>query len=98
MLKKINADEDAASNTNIVEDVNSNAYDPNAAITYTDSYADYYAHWTPEMYQKYGLPQDYFQQFNRKPLKPLRKQDVFSQMSNLLGPDPGEAAVSSRFK
>ena len=59
----------------------------NQETPYTDSYADY-VQWTPELYEKYGLPQNYNQP--DLPRKPLRKQDISSVMQDMFGT---EAAV-----
>ena len=82
---KINADEHQ------VSEETSKAEDASAANVYADSYANWYAQWTPELYQKYGLPQNYYQSGSKHP---LRKQGVADLMAEMLGTD---AAVSDQF-
>ena len=90
-MLKINGDKDASSESNNDENADKNVYGQNEAVPYTDSYANYYAQWTPELGQKYGLPQDYYQHHNKRPLK---KQDTIAGISALMSDMAGaDAAV-----
>ena len=84
LLQKINADDETAADANRVDDESSNLYVPPSTVAHhTDSYANYYANWTPELYQQYGLPQEYYQTYNKKP---LRKQDSFTELMSDVDP------------
>ena len=71
-MLKINGDNDASSESNNDENTDKNVCGQNEAVPYSNSYANYYAQWTPELYQQYGLPQDYYQHHNQRPKKERR--------------------------
>ena len=87
MLHKVSADEHDSSATYTEE--NSSAYVDADPIPIIDSYGNYYAHWTPELYQKYGLPQEYYQSTVHSPRKPVRRQGIYDMMTNTLGEEAG---------
>ena len=58
-------------------------------VPYVDSYGNYYANWTPELYQKYGLPQDYYQPALHDSKKNFRRQGAYDMMTNMFGEEAG---------
>ena len=56
-------------------------------MPYIDSYGNYYANWTPDLYQKYGLPQDYYHSSLHDHKKNVRRQGAYEAMTNMLGED-----------
>ena len=58
-------------------------------MPYIDSYGNYYANWTPELYQKYGLPQDYYQPALHDSKKNFRRQGAYDMMTNMFGEEAG---------
>ena len=58
-------------------------------MPYIDSYGNYYANWTPDLYQKYGLPQDYYHSAVYDQKKPIRRQGAYEMMTNMLGEEAG---------
>ena len=74
---KINADDHEASHetTNAEDESSEYAY----ADAYAGSYDNDYAQWTPELYQKHGLPQNYYQSDNIKRTEGYIGHGVFGQ-------------------
>ena len=58
-------------------------------MPYIDSYGNYYANWSPELYQKYGLPQEYYQPALHDSKKSVRRQGPYDMMTNMFGEEAG---------
>ena len=79
LVLKLNADEDTEGNTNRIDVDNVDSREPNVAAPDTDFHEDYYAHWTPELYQIDGPLPEYLQTLNTT--YPTNKQDVFGSLA-----------------
>ena len=90
-LHKVRADATGSSAT--YNDENTSSYADADPIPYIDSYGNYYANWTPELYQKYGLPQEYYPSAIQSPKKLFRRQGAYNMMTNMLGEEAGVSII-----
>ena len=83
---QVNAGEDESSVNHLEE---KNSYFVDEPVPYIDSYGNYYANWSPELYQKYGLPQEYYQPALHDSKKSVRRQGPYDMMTNMFGEEAG---------